>query len=71
MTARPKRPLYCPAPVMRDKKPEVTGVLNSLNERLGVDVIRELNGRGDIEREDLEDVAEEFLRKQGLISAGP
>ena len=56
---------------MRDKKPEVTGVLNSLNERLGVDVIRELNGRGDIEREDLEDVAEEFLRKQGLISAGP
>ncbi len=56
---------------MLEEKPEMAGVLNPLTERLGVDVIRELNSRGDIEREDLEDVAEEFLRERDLISAGP
>ncbi|MDQ4063971.1 MAG: hypothetical protein M3122_08830 [Actinomycetota bacterium] len=47
------------------------GILNSLTERLGVDVIRKPNGRVDIEREDSEDVTEELLKEQGLISAGP
>ncbi|MDQ3636900.1 MAG: glycine/betaine ABC transporter substrate-binding protein [Actinomycetota bacterium] len=64
-------PFYYPAPVVRDEvleeNPEMEGILNSVTERLNVDVIRELNGRVDIEQEDPEDVAEEFLREQGLI----
>ncbi len=38
-----------------------------LEENPEMEGIRELNGRVDIEQEDPEDVAEEFLREQGLI----
>ena len=64
-------PFYYPAPVVRsevlEENPEMEDLLNSVTERLNVDVIRELNGRVDIEQEDPEDVAEEFLRQEGLI----
>jgi osmoprotectant transport system substrate-binding protein len=64
-------PFYNPAPVVRndvlEENPEVEEILNSVTEILNVDAIRELNGRVDIDGEDPEDVAEDFLRQQGLI----
>jgi osmoprotectant transport system substrate-binding protein len=50
-----------------EENPEVEEILTSVTEILNVDAIRELNGRVDIKGEDPEDVAEDFLRQQGLI----
>ncbi len=64
-------PFYYPAPVVRndvlEENPEIEDILNSVTETLDVDTIRELNGRVDIEGQDPEDVAREFLQEQGLI----
>ena len=64
-------PFYYPAPVVRndvlEENPEVEEILNSVTETLDVDAIRELNGRVDIEQEDPEDVARDYLEQQGLI----
>jgi osmoprotectant transport system substrate-binding protein len=64
-------PFYYPAPVVRsdvlEENPEVEDILNSVTETLDVDIIRELNGRVDIDQEDPEDVAKDFLQQQGLI----
>jgi osmoprotectant transport system substrate-binding protein len=64
-------PFYYPAPVVRsdvlEENPEVEDILNSVTETLDVDTIRELNGRVDIDQEDPEDVAKDFLQQQGLI----
>ncbi len=64
-------PFYYPAPVVRsevlEENPEVEDILNSVTETLDVDAIRELNGRVDIEQEDPEDVAREYLEQEGLI----
>jgi osmoprotectant transport system substrate-binding protein len=49
-------PFYYSAPVVRsevlDENPEIEHILNAATETLGVDTIRELNGRVDIEQED-------------------
>ena len=64
-------PFYYPAPVVRndvlEENPEVEEILNSVTETLNVDAIREMNGRVDIEGEDPEDVARDYLEQQGLI----
>ncbi len=64
-------PFYYPAPVVRSKvleeNPEIEDILNSVSETLGVETMRELNGKVDIEQEDSEDVAREFLQEQSLI----
>jgi osmoprotectant transport system substrate-binding protein len=64
-------PFYYPAPVVRsdvlEENPEVEDILNSVTETLDVDIIRELNGRVDVEQEDPEDVARDYLEQQGLI----
>ena len=64
-------PFYYPAPVVRndvlEENPEIEDILNSVTETLNVDAIRELNGRVDIEQEDPEDVARDYLQQQGLI----
>ncbi len=64
-------PFYYPAPVVRsevlEENPEVEDILNSVTETLNVDAIRELNGRVDIEQEDPEDVARDYLEQEGLI----
>ena len=64
-------PFYYPAPVVRDgvleENPEVEEILNSVTETLDIDTIRELNGRVDIEQEDPEDVARDFLEQRGLV----
>jgi osmoprotectant transport system substrate-binding protein len=64
-------PFYYPAPVVRsdvlEKYPKIEKVLNSVNSKLDVDTMRELNGKVDLEQEDPEDVAEEFLKKEGIV----
>ena len=64
-------PFYYPAPVVRndvlEENPEVEDILNSVTEILDIDTIRELNGRVDVEQEDPEDVARDYLEQQGLI----
>jgi osmoprotectant transport system substrate-binding protein len=64
-------PFYYPAPVVRsdvlEENPEVEDMLNSVTETLDIDTIRELNGRVDLEQEDPEDVARDYLEQRGLI----
>ncbi|HJQ28150.1 MAG TPA: glycine betaine ABC transporter substrate-binding protein [Rubrobacter sp.] len=64
-------PFYYPAPVVRsdvlEKYPKVENVLNSVSSKLDVDTMRELNGKVDLEQEDPEDVAKEFLEKEGIV----
>jgi osmoprotectant transport system substrate-binding protein len=50
-----------------EENPEVEDILNSVTETLDIDTIRELNGRVDIEQEDPEEVARDYLQQQGLI----
>ncbi len=63
-------PFYYPAPVVRSKvleeNPEIEDILNSVTETLGVETMHELNGKVNIEQEDPEDVAREFLQEQSL-----
>ena len=64
-------PFYYPAPVVRsdvlDANPGMEDILNAVTATLDVDTIRELNGRVDLQQEDPEDVAKDFLQDQGLI----
>lgn len=54
-----------------EENPEMEDILKSVVERLNADVIREPNGRVDMNQQDPEDVAEAFLTQVGLISNGP
>jgi osmoprotectant transport system substrate-binding protein len=65
-------PYYYPAPVVRsdvlEENPKVREVLNRVSENSpDIDAMRELIGRVDIDKEDAEDVAEDYLRERGLI----
>lgn len=64
-------PFYYPAPVVRtevlDENPEMEEVLNSVSGSLNVEIMRELNGKVDLDQEDPEDVAAEFLQEKGLV----
>jgi osmoprotectant transport system substrate-binding protein len=64
-------PFYYPAPVVRSdvikKYPKIEKVLNSVSKELDVETMRELNGKVDLDQEDPEDVAKEFLQKKGLV----
>ena len=64
-------PFYNPAPVVRadvlQKYPKMKKVLNSVSQSLSLQTMRELNGKVDLQQEDPEDVAREFLQKKGLI----
>lgn len=64
-------PFYYPGPVVRsevlEKNPKVEDVLNSVNETLDADTMRQLNAQVDIEMEDPEDVAKEYLEDEGLV----
>jgi osmoprotectant transport system substrate-binding protein len=64
-------PFYYPAPVVRSdvlqKNPKMEKVLNEVSASLDVDTMRQLNSRVDIDQEDPEDVAREFLEKKGLV----
>jgi osmoprotectant transport system substrate-binding protein len=64
-------PVYQPAPVVRtevlEENPEIEEILNEVSASLDVETMRELNGQVDIEQRNPEDVAEEFLREQGIV----
>ena len=64
-------PFYYPAPVVRsdvlEKNPKMKGVLNEVSATLDAETIRELNAQVDIEQEDPDEVAAEFLEEKGLV----
>ena len=64
-------PFYYPAPVVRSdvlqKNPKMKEVLNSVSETLDAETMRKLNAQVDIEQEDPDEVAAEYLKKQGLV----
>jgi osmoprotectant transport system substrate-binding protein len=64
-------PFYYPAPVVRtevlQEYPKLEEVLNSVSKTLDADTMRQLNAQVDIEQEDPEDVAAEFLHKKGIV----
>ena len=64
-------PFYYPAPVVRsdvlEKNPKMRGVLNEVSASLDAETMRKLNAQVDIEREEPEDVAKEYLEDKGLI----
>ena len=64
-------PFYYPAPVVRsdtlEENPEMEEILNSVSETLDVDVMRDLNGKVDLEQEEPADVAREHLEANGLL----
>jgi osmoprotectant transport system substrate-binding protein len=64
-------PFYYPAPVVRSdvlkKYPKIEGILNEVSASLSVETMRELNGKVDLDQEDPEDVAADFLEEQGIV----
>ncbi|MDQ3864953.1 MAG: glycine/betaine ABC transporter substrate-binding protein [Actinomycetota bacterium] len=64
-------PFYYPAPVVRSdvlkKYPKMKDVLDKVSASLDEETMRQLNSQVDIQREDPEDVAREFLQKKGLL----
>jgi osmoprotectant transport system substrate-binding protein len=64
-------PFYYPAPVVRSdvlkKYPKVKKVLDSVNSKLNVDIMRQLNGKVDLQHEDPADVAKQFLQQKGIV----
>jgi osmoprotectant transport system substrate-binding protein len=64
-------PFYYPAPVVRsdvlEQNPKMKGVLDEVSGSLDVETMRELNGKVDLEQEDPEDVAAEFLQEKGIV----
>ena len=64
-------PFYYPAPVVRsdvlEKNPKMEEVLNGVSETLDAETMRQLNAQVDIEQEDPDEVAAEFLRDKGIV----
>jgi osmoprotectant transport system substrate-binding protein len=64
-------PFYYPAPVVRSdvlqENPKMEGVLNSVSKTLDAETMRKLNAQVDIEQEDPDAVAAQYLKKQGLV----
>jgi glycine betaine/choline ABC-type transport system substrate-binding protein len=49
------------------KYPKIEKVLNEVTASLSLDTMRELNGKVDLDQEDPEDVAKEYLEDKGII----
>lgn len=64
-------PPYNAAPIIRDdtlkKHPELEDALNSLAGKLDDETMQRLNAKVDLDKESAEDVANEWLKAQGLI----
>ena len=64
-------PFYYPAPVVRsdvlEQNPKMEEVLNSVSETLDAETMRKLNAQVDIEQEDPEDVAADYLQEKGIV----
>ncbi len=64
-------PIYNPAPTVRpeivEAYPEIPDIIREVSERLDDETLAELNKRVDMDREEPEDVAHDFLVELGLI----
>jgi osmoprotectant transport system substrate-binding protein len=64
-------PFYYPAPVVRTEvlkdNPKMEEVLNSVSKSLDAETMRQLNAQVDIEQEDPDEVASEFLQEKGIV----
>ncbi|MDQ3862824.1 MAG: glycine/betaine ABC transporter substrate-binding protein, partial [Actinomycetota bacterium] len=64
-------PFYHPAPVVRTdvlkKYPKIEKVLNEVTASLSLKTMQKLNGKVDLDQEDPEDVAKEYLEKKGIV----
>jgi osmoprotectant transport system substrate-binding protein len=64
-------PFYYPAPVVRSdvlkKYPKVKKVLDSVDSKLNVKIMRELNAKVDLQHEDPATVSKDFLKQQGIV----
>ena len=64
-------PFYYPAPVVRsdvlEQNPKMEEVLNSVSGTLDAETMRKLNAQVDMEQEDPEDVAAEYLEEKGIV----
>jgi osmoprotectant transport system substrate-binding protein len=64
-------PKYYPAPVVTqkflDENDDAKKILNEVSASLDADIMRELNGKVDLEQEDPEDVAQEHLESAGIL----
>jgi osmoprotectant transport system substrate-binding protein len=49
------------------KYPKVEKILNEVSASLDVEKMRELNAQVDLDQEDPEDVASEYLEKEGIV----
>jgi glycine betaine/choline ABC-type transport system substrate-binding protein len=68
-------PVYNPAPVVRqeimDQFPGIATVLAPVAQALTTETMMDLNKRVDIDEEDPEDVACDFLMSEGLVDSCP
>lgn len=64
-------PNYALAPTVRketlDANPKLADLLNSLSAKLDDNIMQGLNAKVDVEKQTIENVAENFLKEQGLI----
>ena len=64
-------PIYQPAPVFRsevlDQNPEVREVVNTVTRSLTLDKMREMNSAVELQQEEPNDVAKQFLEEEGLL----
>lgn len=64
-------PFYYPAPVLMQKflddNPDAEKILDEVSSSLTADKMRQLNGAVDLDQEDPEDVAQEYLQEEGII----
>ena len=64
-------PMYNPAPVIRkpilDKYPQIDLILKPVSEKLTTKEMQHLNALVDIEHKRIDEVAQEWLKKQGII----
>lgn len=64
-------PIYQPAPVFRgevlDQNPEVREVVNTVTRSLTLDKMREMNSAVELQQEEPNDVAQQFLEEEGLL----
>lgn len=64
-------PVYQGAPTLKqqtlEQHPEIAKILAPLSERLDTETMQQLNAKVDVQGLDAEDVAEQWLEKEGLL----
>jgi osmoprotectant transport system substrate-binding protein len=65
-------PVYQGAPTLKkttlDKYPQIKDILAPLSQKLTTEVMRDLNAKADVDGEDFKDIAQEWLKKEGLLT---